>query len=90
MEDNVIVMGSPSKTFNLASFYSSYVVIKNKNLREQFKAVYNKYHFDYNRFGIEALITSYNECGYYVDQLNDYLWKNISVVKEFLEELCRK
>lgn len=83
-DDPVIVMGSPSKTFNLASFYSSYVVIKNEKLRAQFAAVYNKYHFDYNRFGLEALITAYNECGYYVDQLKEYLWKNICVVKEFL------
>lgn len=87
VQDNVIVMGSPSKTFNLASFYSSYVVIKNARLRAQFAAVYNKYHFDYNRFGMEALITAYNECGYYVDQLNAYLWKNIAIVKEFLERV---
>ena len=65
-------MGSPSKSFNLACFYSAYVVIKNKALRDQYNVVYDDYHFDYNYIGIEALITAYNDCEYYVDQQNEY------------------
>lgn len=86
VNDNVIVMSGPSKTFNLASFYSTYVLIKNKNLREQYEVVYDNYHFDYNYFGIEALITAYNDCEYYLDELKEYLWKNIQVVKKFVAE----
>jgi cystathionine beta-lyase len=81
--NNVIVMSSPGKTFNLASFYTAYVVIKNKVLREQYDVVYSNFHFDYSYFGIEALITAYNKCDYYVDQMKEYLWKNICIVKEF-------
>ena len=84
--DNVIVMSSPSKSFNLACFYSAYVVIKNKALRDQYLVVYNDFHFDYNYLGIEALITAYNECEYYVDQQNEYFLKNIQMVRTFLEE----
>lgn len=84
IKNNVVVMGSPSKTFNLACFYSAYVVIHNKALRDQYNVVYDNYHFDYNYFGIEALITSYNECEYYVEQQNEYFLKNINLVKEFV------
>ncbi|WP_066497567.1 MalY/PatB family protein [Abyssisolibacter fermentans] len=84
-KNNIIVMSSPSKTFNLACFYSAYVVMNNKALRDQYDVVYSNYHFDYNYFGIEALITSYNECDYYVDQFNEYLWKNICIVKDFIK-----
>ena len=84
--DNVIVMGSPSKSFNLACFYSAYVVIKNKALRDQYNVVYDDYHFDYNYIGIEALITAYNDCEYYVDQQNEYFLKNINIVKKFIAE----
>ena len=73
-----------SKTFNLACFYSAYVVIKNKALRDQYNVVYDDYHFDYNYVGIEALITAYNECEYYVDQQNEYFRSNIELVKSFI------
>lgn len=84
--DNVVVMGSPSKTFNLACFYSAYVIIANKALRDQYNVVYDNYHFDYNYLGIEALIACYNECEYYVEQQNEYFWKNINIVRNFLQE----
>ncbi|MDD3251656.1 MAG: pyridoxal phosphate-dependent aminotransferase [Lachnospiraceae bacterium] len=84
IKNHVVVMGSPSKTFNLACFYSAYVVIHNKALRDQYNVVYDNYHFDYNYLGIEALITSYNDCEYYVEQQNEYFLKNINLVKEFV------
>lgn len=84
--DNVIVMSSPSKSFNLACFYSAYVVIKNRALRDQYMVVYEDYHFDYNYLGIEALITAYNKCEYYVNQQNEYFLKNIQMVRSFLAE----
>ncbi len=84
--NNVVVMGSPSKTFNLACFYSAYVVIKNKALRDQYNVVYDNFHFDYNYLGIEALMACYNECEYYVEQQNAYFEKNINIVRNFLKE----
>lgn len=82
--DNAVIMGSPSKTFNLACMYSAYVVIPNKALRDQYSVVYDNYHFDYNYLGIEAMLACYKECEYYVEQQNEYFWKNISLVKDFI------
>ncbi|NLD18523.1 MAG: putative C-S lyase, partial [Tissierellia bacterium] len=84
-EDEVIIMNSPSKTFNLASFYTAYILSKNDYLLEQYDIVYNNHHFDYNYFGIEALITAYNECDYYVDQKIIYLENNIRYFRDFLK-----
>ena len=86
ISQNLVVMGSPSKTFNLACFYSAYVLIPNKALRDQYRVVYDDYHFDYNYLGIEALMAAYNECDYYVDQQNEYFWKNICLVRDFLKD----
>lgn len=84
--ENVVVMSSPSKTFNLACFYSAYVVIPNAALREQYEVIYENYHFDYNYLGIEALIAAYDQCEYYVEQQNEYFLKNIGIVKNFINE----
>lgn len=81
-----VIMSAPSKTFNLAGFYSSYVLIKNEEVRRKYQLVYEKFHFDYNFIGMEALITAYNECDYFVDEQNKYLYKNIQIVKKFVED----
>lgn len=83
---HVIVMGSPSKTFNLAGFYSAYVVIANEQLRERYQAVFDSYHSDFNFMGIEALICAYNDCEYYADQERDYVTENIHMVEAFFAE----
>ena len=85
-KNRTLALYAPSKTFNLACFYSAYVVIHNEELREQYGIVYEDYHFDYNYLGIEALITAYNDCEYYADQQNEYLHKNIELVKSFLAQ----
>ena len=83
---HVIVMGSPSKTFNLAGLYSAYVVIADERLRERFQAVSDSYHSDFNFLGVEALICAYNECEYYADQERDYIARNIATIEGFFAE----
>ena len=86
-KDFTVVMNSPSKTFNLAGFYSAFVILHNEEMRKAYQEVYHQFHFDYNFIGMEALITAYNECEYYVDQQNQYFTKNIALVKQFVEEV---
>ncbi|AGK55583.1 MalY/PatB family protein [Bacillus sp. 1NLA3E] len=85
-DPNIVVMNSPSKIFNLASFFSAYVIVKNKKLKKAFDDIYVKYHFDYNYLGVEALITAYNQCDYYADELNEYLRNNIEFAIEFIDQ----
>lgn len=87
VKDYVIGMSSPSKTFNLAGFYSAFVIIHNEEMRKAYQEVYRQFHFDYNFIGIEALITAYHECEYYVEQQNEYFAKNISIVRQFIAKV---
>ena len=75
-KDFTVVMNSPSKTFNLAGFYSAFVILHNEEMRAAYQEVYRQFHFDYNFIGMEALITAYDECEYYVDQQNEYFAKS--------------
>ncbi len=84
--DNLIMMGSPSKTFNLASFYAGYVIIPNEYLMSQYKLMYEYFHCDCNMLGVEAAIAAYDRCAWFVDQQNAYFEKNIGVVRDFLKE----
>ena len=86
-KDFSVVMNSPSKTFNLAGFYSAFVILHNEEMRNAYKEVYRQFHFDYNFIGMEALITAYDECEYYVEQQNEYFAKNIAIVKDFVKEV---
>lgn len=88
--DRLVLMGSPSKTFNVASLYSAYVLIPNTGLRRQFEVTSGNFHLDYNPFGVEALIACYNECEDYVDQQNAYFEQNIDLVRDFLREQMPK
>ena len=78
------VMSGPAKTFNLAGFYSAYVVIPNAAMRQAYERVYEQFHFDYNFMGMEALIAAYDACEDFVEQQNRYFTENLSVVRDFL------
>ncbi|WP_066496076.1 MalY/PatB family protein [Abyssisolibacter fermentans] len=83
---NSITICSGSKTFNIHGFYTSYVIIPDKTLHDQFDLSFANHHLDFNFFGVEALSTAYDKCDYYVDQMLDYLKGNITYLKKFLME----
>lgn len=85
---NIALCTSASKTFNTPGLIASYLMIPDSALREQFLLTLK------NRdglsstsiFGMLSTITAYNECGYWLDQLNDYLEKNVQQVENFITE----
>lgn len=82
-----VILNAPSKTFNIAGLNTSYAIIPDTKLRQA-------YRFEQDRsgitngtpFGIEALISAYNEGSIWLEQLKVHLQSNISYVKRFLEE----
>lgn len=84
--NNSIILSSPSKTFNLAGFYTSYAIIPDEAKRKQMKTVSSNHHFDFNFLGVDACQTAYDSCGYYVDQMVVHLWENAKYVQFFLQE----
>ena len=85
--DDVITCLAPSKVFNLAGIHSAVVVSKNHKLKARLQAMF--YHDDIgepNYFVEPATIAAYSKGGQYVDELNEYLFKNKEYVKEFFKK----
>lgn len=62
MKDRTITLHAPSKTFNIASLNTSFVIIENDSLRRKFLSFHHKTGLDDgNCFGIEALKAAYTE-----------------------------
>jgi cystathionine beta-lyase len=78
---------APSKTFNLAGLSTSYLVIPNQKL----KTIYDNYLFDLhlksgNIFGDIALEAAYNHGHQWLEEVIEYLTKNLEMVREFAKK----
>jgi cystathionine beta-lyase len=82
---NAITFMAPSKTFNIAGLTSSFAVISEPRLREQFTLFQNNLHISANNiFGVRALEAAYT-CGEeWLDQLLEYLEGNLDFMLDFL------
>lgn len=75
------------KTFNLASFAVSTVVISDQDLRERFKKVYDNIHFAQgNALGHVAFEAAYLHGKEWLEELKKHLQENIAL----LEDICKK
>jgi len=84
-EEIVMVLSSPSKTFNIAGLSSSYVFSKNNKMVDRFKQVSNKRAVHGNSFSYCTTIAAYNEGEIWLNELLKYLYTNITYTKSFLE-----
>ena len=77
---------APSKTFNLAGFATSVVIIPNRALRVALNQTIEDYGLHVgNVFGILALETAYREGEEWLEQLLDYLEGNVRFAVRFVE-----
>lgn len=80
-----VMFGSPSKTFNIAGFATSYVVIENSVLRKKFRDyVEANMLCDGNVFAFQTVISAYTEGEEWLSQLLAYLQENINFVVEYI------
>lgn len=88
-EDNGVALNSPSKNFNIAGLQIANIICKNEEWRRRINRVINIYEVcDVNPFGVIALQAAYNECGDWIDEMNQYVWDNYQYLKRFvLDEL---
>lgn len=88
-EDNSVTLNSPSKNFNIAGLQIANIICKNDEWRRRIDRVINIYEVcDVNPFGVIALQAAYNECGDWIDEMNQYVWDNYQYLKRFvLDEL---
>lgn len=82
-----ITQYAPSKTFNLAGLQTSYAIIPDDDLREEFLKQQTANRLGaMNWFGAAALVTAYTKCGNYIEALCDYVSANMDYMVNYIEE----
>ena len=78
---------APSKTFNLAGLSTSALIIPNKVLKKKFDKTMEDFHIGMgNIFGITALESAYNYGEEWLEQLLNYIERNLSFLQDFTEQ----
>jgi cystathionine beta-lyase len=78
---------APSKTFNMAGLATSSVVISNNILKEKFDQILDTIHISMgNIFGAVASEAAYTHGDEWLDELLEYLSKNMDYVEQFITE----
>ncbi|MBS4214449.1 MULTISPECIES: MalY/PatB family protein [Neobacillus] len=84
--EHTIVCTAPSKTFNLAGLQTSNIIIPNQKLRDEFNATMNRLSLRHtNTFGIAATESAYRFGGEWLEQVVDYIEKNLNFLSEYME-----
>ncbi|WP_297088816.1 PatB family C-S lyase [uncultured Draconibacterium sp.] len=89
--NNCVVLMAPSKTFNIAGFSSSLVIIPKKTNLVRYERAIGVGHLHMgNIFGTIALETAYSFGDEWLSQMLDYLWKNYLFLEEFTKSRLPK
>ena len=84
---NSITLMAPSKTFNIAGLSTSYLVIPNKKLFEQYDELMKASHiYGGNLFGNIAMETAYTQGMDWLKQMMDYIEENYNYMEEFFKQ----
>ena len=85
--DDCVVMNSPSKNFNTAGLQIANIICSHPSWRRRIDRAININEVcDVNPFGIVALEAAYNESEEWINELNQYLWGNYTVLCDFIEK----
>ena len=85
--DDCVVMNSPSKNFNTAGLQIANIICPHPSWRRRIDRAININEVcDVNPFGIVALQAAYNESEDWMNELNQYLWGNYTILCDFIEK----
>ena len=85
---NSIVLNSPSKAFNIAGLQMANIICANAEWRRRLDRAININEVcDVNPFAPLAVIAAYNDSEDWIDSLNDYLFANFQLLRDFSEQL---
>ena len=91
LDDNVIVVNAPTKSFNIPAFKISYVIINDKDIYNEYKKELDRVGYSQQSImGIVATIASYNYGREWLNEVKDYIWNNILYIKSFLDDKLPK
>jgi len=75
------------KTFNMAGFAMSTVIIQNAELKERFQKIYNRIHFAQgNVLSHVAFESAYTNGKEWIEELKTHLYKNYTTLQELTQE----
>ena len=84
---NSITLNSPSKSFNIAGLQIANIICDDPETRQRIDRAININEVcDVNPFGVEALMAAYNESGWWVDDLCEYLSDNYTLLNNYLAQ----
>ena len=84
---NIALCSSASKTFNISSLGSSYLLVRDNSDREEFLHILK----DIDSLssppilGIISTMSAYNKCGYWVDEALKYIENNIKYIIDYIK-----
>jgi cystathionine beta-lyase len=82
-----ITFGAPSKTFNIPGLATSFMIAKNPEIKKRYDKVLELYHLQKgNLLGNIALTAAYTQGEAWLDQLLEYLQKNLNLVEDFFKK----
>lgn len=86
-QENLIVLSSPNKGFNLGGLKTSYSIIPNFQLRQIFRERLQRNSITSpNIFGIVGMTTAYTRGDAWLNELIDYLKDNYEYATKFIDE----
>lgn len=84
---NSVILNSPSKSFNLAGLQTANIICSRSDWRRRLDRAININEVcELNPFGPVALKAAYNESEDWIDELNQYIWGNYQVLRDFIEK----
>lgn len=87
MYSKMCLVNSASKTFNTPGLGGSYAIVLDKELQNKFLLCTKERDFvnSANNLGMLALMSAYNNCDYYIDELILYVESNMNLLDSFLK-----
>ncbi len=83
---NCVVSMAPSKTFNVAGFSSSLLIIPNKTKKARYERAIGVGHLHMgNIFGTVAMEAAYTHGDEWLEQMLAYLWENYLLLEDFFK-----
>lgn len=90
-DDNLILLTSPNKGFNLGGLKTSYSVIPSQSIRDCFRKKLEQNSITSpNVFGIIGLITAYKYCKPWLYEVNEYIKGNYEILEEYIKNKIPK
>lgn len=85
--ENLILVTSPNKGFNLGGLKTSYSIIPNEKIRNRFRRKLEQNSITSpNVFGIIGVITAYEQCRPWLAEVNAYIRENYELFQSYIEK----